>query len=100
MLGPGRRAHFEFKLADWLGGTDDGGDIRSEVTQITGIPLLCANGTDEHDSLCTELSAAKIVALPGGGTTSTVIMLPYPVWCWGRDQNPLLSGDYLSGEYN
>lgn len=68
LLAPGTHAHFEFKLADWLGGAEDGLDIRSEVAQLTGVPLLCLYGSEDRDSLCPGLGAdmGKRVALPGG----------------------------------
>ena len=68
LLGPGERAHFEFKLTDWLGGSDDGLDSRKEVAQLSGIPLLCVHGEDEHGSLCPKLAPemGKRISLPGG----------------------------------
>ncbi len=68
LLGPGQRAHFEFKLSDWLGGTDVGLDTRGEVAQLSDIPLLCVHGSDEHDSLCPGLGVAMEdrITLPGG----------------------------------
>lgn len=68
LLAPGTHAHFEFKLTDWLGGAGDGLDIRNEVAQLAGIPLLCLYGSKDRDSLCPGLDAGlgKSVALPGG----------------------------------
>lgn len=68
LLGPGTHAHFEFKLADWLGGADDGLDIHNEVDQLTDTPLLCLYGSEDRDSLCPKLGTGmgKSVALPGG----------------------------------
>ena len=68
LLGSGTRAHFEFKLTDWLGGARDGLDVYSEVAQLTDMPLLCVRGAEEHDSLCPRLDAtmARSVTLPGG----------------------------------
>ncbi|MHB1093170.1 AcvB/VirJ family lysyl-phosphatidylglycerol hydrolase [Thiobacillus sp.] len=68
LLAPGTHAHFEFKLADWLGGADDGLDIRNEVAHLTDTPLLCLYGSGDRDSLCPGLGAGmgKSVALPGG----------------------------------
>jgi type IV secretory pathway VirJ component len=68
LLGPGTRAHFEFKFADWLGGARDGLDVYSEVGQLTGMSLLCVRGAEERDSLCPRLdpSMARTVTLPGG----------------------------------
>ena len=68
LLGPGTRAHFEFKLADWIGGTDKGLDIRNEINQLVEISLLCVYGAEESGSLCPELKseASRSVKLPGG----------------------------------
>jgi type IV secretory pathway VirJ component len=68
LLGPGTRAHFEFRLADWLGGARDGLDVYSEVSQLTGMSLLCVRGAEERDSLCPRLDVtmARSVTLPGG----------------------------------
>lgn len=68
LLGPGPRARFEFKLAEWLGRTSDGLDVHSEVVQLAGLPLLCVRGAEEADSLCPRLdpAVARIVTLPGG----------------------------------
>jgi type IV secretory pathway VirJ component len=68
LLGPSPRAHFEFKLTDWLGGDDDGLDTLREVARLSGTPLLCVHGRDEQDSLCPRLSPAmgKDITLRGG----------------------------------
>jgi type IV secretory pathway VirJ component len=68
LLGPGTHAHFEFKVTDWLGGTGQGLDSQSEVTQLLGMPVLCIHGREERDSLCSKLSPAegRSVMLPGG----------------------------------
>lgn len=68
LLAPGTRAHFEFKLVDWLGGTRDGPDVASEVAQLAGTPLLCVRGARERDSLCPKLDAtmARTITLRGG----------------------------------
>ncbi|OJW94026.1 alpha/beta fold hydrolase [Thiobacillus sp. 65-1402] len=68
LLGPGTRAHFEFKLADWLGGAEGGQEVSSEIARLGGLPVECVHGSEEHDSLCTQLDAglARSVTLPGG----------------------------------
>jgi type IV secretory pathway VirJ component len=69
LLGPSTHAHFEFKLTDWLGGTDEGADVLPELAQLTGTPLLCLHGSDDvRDSLCPRLRAGMgtRIALPGG----------------------------------
>lgn len=68
LLGASPRAHFEFKLTDWLGGTENGLDVSNEVAQLRGMSLLCVRGVEERDSLCPKLDAtmARSVTLPGG----------------------------------
>lgn len=68
LLGPGTRAHFEFKLADWLGGAEGGQEVSSEIARLGGLPVECVHGAEERDSLCTQLDAglARSVTLPGG----------------------------------
>jgi len=66
--GPGKRAHFEFRLTDWLGSSGDGQDVQAEISRIAGIPILCVHGMQERASLCPALEAevARNIALPGG----------------------------------
>lgn len=68
LLGASPHAHFEFKLTDWLGRTETGLDVASEVARLTGMSVLCVRGEKEHDSLCPKLGAtiSRSVALPGG----------------------------------
>ncbi len=68
LLGPGTHAHFEFKLTDWLGGTDAGLDIKSELARLADLSVLCVHGAEERDSLCPKLEPGmgKSIALPGG----------------------------------
>jgi type IV secretory pathway VirJ component len=88
LLGPGTRAHFEFRLRDWLGGADDGFEVRGEVARLAGVPLLCLRGADERDSLCPGLPSGMVesVVLPGGhhfdgdyaGLARLILDTPYP----------------------
>ena len=70
LLGPGRRADFEFHLAEWLERSSGGTTypIRPEVEKLKGTRLLCFYGEEETDSLCRDLgpTVAKVVAMRGG----------------------------------
>ena len=73
LLGPGRRAVFEFHLSDWLPGGDDderGLPIQPEVERISAVHVLCVHGADEDpgESLCSDLALGnvQVLELPGG----------------------------------
>lgn len=68
LLGASPQAHFEFRLTDWLGRTEAGLDVASEVARLAGMSVLCVHGAKEHDSLCPRLGAtmARSLTLPGG----------------------------------
>jgi type IV secretory pathway VirJ component len=68
LLGPSRKATFEFHVSDWLGGGDSGSPVLPEVKRLAGHPpVLCLHGAKEDDSLCPELTPAqgRSVELPG-----------------------------------
>jgi type IV secretory pathway VirJ component len=68
LLGPSKKADFEFHVTDWLGGGDSGLPVLPEVQKLHGKPLLCLYGTDEDDSLCHDVRPplGKSVAFAGG----------------------------------
>ena len=71
LLGPGRRAAFEFHFTEWLGMSSRGTTypILPEVEKLKGKRMLCFYGEEEtDDSLCPQLGAtlAKVVAMRGG----------------------------------
>ena len=70
LLGPGRRADFEFHLTEWLGRPSEETTypIRPEVEKLKGTRLLCFYGEAETNSLCRDLgpALAKDVAISGG----------------------------------
>ncbi|HTQ80157.1 MAG TPA: AcvB/VirJ family lysyl-phosphatidylglycerol hydrolase, partial [Thermoanaerobaculia bacterium] len=68
LLGPGARAGFRFHLAEWLGKESaDTLPVRPEVESLRGMPILCAYGQQEAQSLCKELSPglARVLVRPG-----------------------------------
>jgi type IV secretory pathway VirJ component len=68
ILGMSEHALFEFHVSNWLSDDNSGPPTLPEVNRITGVPVLCIYGEDEHDSLCPKLDPAKvkIVKLKGG----------------------------------
>ncbi len=68
LLGPGRKAEFELKMTDWLGGAARGEPIRPELEAWTGSPVICFYGKGDKGNLCEILDPAryKVVKLGGG----------------------------------
>lgn len=67
LLAPSRRTSFEFHLTDWLGAGDPGDrPVLPEVAKLRGKPILCLYGSEETDSLCTQLgNLGKAVSYQG-----------------------------------
>ena len=68
MLGPDKRADFEFHVSNWVLNGDSGLPVQSEVDKLSVPAVLCIYGDDDADSLCPQLqpSRVKIVKLAGG----------------------------------
>jgi type IV secretory pathway VirJ component len=68
ILGMSEHALFEFHVSSWISDDNSGPETLPEVNRITGIPVLCIYGEDEHDSLCPKLDSSKfkIVKVKGG----------------------------------
>ena len=68
LVGLGTHAAFEFHVSSWLGGGDDAAyPTSAEVRRLTGVPVVCIQGTDEADSGCRGLAgAATVETVPGG----------------------------------
>ena len=68
ILGMSEHALFEFHVSSWISDNTSGPATLPEVNRITGMPVLCIYGEDEHDSLCPMLdpSEFKIVKVKGG----------------------------------
>jgi type IV secretory pathway VirJ component len=68
ILGMSEHALFEFHVSSWISDDTSGPATLPEVNRITGMPVLCIYGEDEHDSLCPKLdpSKFKIVKTKGG----------------------------------
>ena len=61
ILGMSEHALFEFHVANWISDDNSGPATLPEVNRISGIPVLCIYGEDEHDSLCPKLDAHKFM---------------------------------------
>ncbi|HEX3602735.1 MAG TPA: AcvB/VirJ family lysyl-phosphatidylglycerol hydrolase [Steroidobacteraceae bacterium] len=68
ILGMSEHALFEFHVSSWLADDNSGPETLPEVNRISGMPVLCIYGQDEHDSLCPKLdpNKFKIVRVKGG----------------------------------
>lgn len=70
LLGLGPEASFRFHLADIVGQTVHAGDlpVRPELEKLRGVPVLCVQGAEEHNSLCASLSppVGRVETRPGG----------------------------------
>ncbi len=69
LLGPGKKAEFEFHLSNWIGWiSSDALPVLPQVEKLKGMKILCFAGEEESESLCHDLepSLAKIIILPGG----------------------------------
>jgi type IV secretory pathway VirJ component len=65
LLGPGKRASFEFHLTYWLGGSDASGrEVLPELGRIPASKLLCVYGEEEREGLCAELTPDAGRSLP------------------------------------
>ncbi len=68
ILGMSEHALFEFHVSSWISDDNSGPETLPEVNRISGLPVLCIYGEDEHDSLCPKLDSGKfkIVKVKGG----------------------------------
>jgi type IV secretory pathway VirJ component len=68
ILGMSEHALFEFHVSNWLSDDKSGPETLPEVNRMSGMPVLCIYGEDEHDSLCPKLDPRKfdVVRLKGG----------------------------------
>ena len=68
ILGMSEHALFVFHVSSWVSDDASGPATLPEVNRMTGMPVLCIYGEDEHDSLCPKLDAQKfiVVKVKGG----------------------------------
>lgn len=67
LLGPSRKADFEFHLTDWVGDFSDGEPTVPEIRKLKQ-RSLCIYGDNEKDSACPQVQTklAKLIPLRGG----------------------------------
>lgn len=68
LLGLGVRAVFEFHLANWLSGSDQGLAIAPELQRMPPVRALCVYSDEEDESSCPDAASSTLraVSLPGG----------------------------------
>jgi type IV secretory pathway VirJ component len=68
ILGMSEHALFEFHVSSWISDDNSGPETLPEVNRVSGMPVLCIYGEDEHDSLCPKLDPKKfnLVKVKGG----------------------------------
>ena len=61
LLGAEHGVDFEFRVSDWLPGTMQAAphQVLPEVGKLGDFQVLCVYGTDETDTLCTDLDPAR-----------------------------------------
>ncbi|HSP14002.1 MAG TPA: AcvB/VirJ family lysyl-phosphatidylglycerol hydrolase [Thermoanaerobaculia bacterium] len=66
LLSPSKSATFEFKVADWFKDRN-GVPTRPEIDKMRGTKTICVYGTDDPDTVCTDVDArvARPIALAG-----------------------------------
>jgi len=70
LIGPSRKAEFEFHFTDWIGGAPRGKTyiLLPEMKKLTGMSVLCFFSDHEKETICTDPALEKIkpISLPGG----------------------------------
>jgi type IV secretory pathway VirJ component len=68
LLGPARKAQFEFHLTDWVGNFGDDGEPTVPEIKKLKPKSLCFYGDNEKDSACPDVQTklTKVIALRGG----------------------------------
>ncbi len=68
MIGISTSASFEFHVANWLGGGDNGLPTAPEIGKLSAASALCVYGDDDNESICPKVNPAnaRVVELSGG----------------------------------
>ncbi len=66
LLSPSKSATFEFRMSDWFKDRN-GVPTRPEIDRLRGTKTICVYGTDDKETVCTDVNAqiARPVALAG-----------------------------------
>jgi type IV secretory pathway VirJ component len=67
LLSPSKSATFEFKVADWFKDRN-GVATRPEIDKLRGTKTICVYGTDDNDTVCTDVDARVARPIPLSGS--------------------------------
>ncbi len=67
LLSPSKSATFEFKVADWFKDRN-GVPVRPEIDKLRGTKIICVYGTDDKDTVCTDIDARAAKPIPLSGS--------------------------------
>lgn len=66
LLSPSKSATFEFKVTDWFKDRN-GVSTRPEIDKLRGTKTICVYGTDDRETVCTDVSAQVARRIPLAG---------------------------------
>jgi type IV secretory pathway VirJ component len=67
LLSPSKSATFEFKVTDWFKARN-GVPVRPEIDKLRGTKTICVYGTDDRDTVCTDVDARIARPIPLSGS--------------------------------
>jgi type IV secretory pathway VirJ component len=67
LLSPSKSATFEFKVADWFKDRN-GVPTRPEIDKLRGTKTICVYGTDDKETVCTDVDARVARPIPLAGS--------------------------------
>jgi type IV secretory pathway VirJ component len=67
LLSPSKSATFEFKVADWFKDRN-GVPTRPEIDKLRGTKTICVYGTDDKETVCTDVDARVARPMPLSGS--------------------------------
>ena len=67
LLSPSKSATFEFKVSDWFKDRN-GVPTRPEIDKLRGTKTICVYGTDDKDTVCTDVDARVAQPVPLSGS--------------------------------
>jgi type IV secretory pathway VirJ component len=67
LLSPSKSASFEFKVADWFKDRS-GVATKPEIDKLRGTKTICVYGTDDRDTVCTDVDASIARPIPLSGS--------------------------------
>ncbi len=67
LLSPSKSATFEFKVSDWFK-ERNGLPLRPEIDKLRGTKTICVYGTDDRDTVCTDVDTRIAHPIPLSGS--------------------------------